>query len=65
MRAKYYTRFLLKSADIGMADEYSGVVEVNHSRNRVLEPREIEALLAQNFELDAEEVEVLNWSRLH
>lgn len=65
MRTKFYTRFLLRSAEQCEADEYSGVVEVKHTTGQVLEPDEIEALLAQNFELDAENVELLNWSRLH
>ena len=65
MRAKYYTRFLLRTADQDFADEYSGVVELNHEADRVLDPAEIEGLLAQNFEMAAENVELLNWSRLH
>jgi hypothetical protein len=65
MRAKYYTRFLLRSSEAGNADEYSGVVEVNHFTEQVLETTEIEELLAQNFHMDAEHVELLNWSRLH
>ncbi len=65
MRAKYYTRFLLRSSERGCADEYSGVVELNQFTDQVLETTEIEALLAQNFHLDAEHVELLNWSRLH
>ncbi len=65
MRAKYYTRFLLRSADEGFADEYSGVVELNTAANQVLDPTEIEELLAKNFEMEAENVELLNWSRLH
>lgn len=67
MRTKYYTRFLLRSAAQfdDEADEYSGVVEVKHSHDQVLEAGEIEALLAQNFEMDVENVELLNWSRLH
>ena len=65
MRAKYYTRFLLCSEDPGFADEYSGVVELNQAVDQVLEPREIEALLAQNFQRDEGEVELLNWSRVH
>ena len=65
MRAKYYTRFLLRSAKENFADEYSGVVELNQAQNQVLDPAEIEALLAQNFDMDAEHVELLNWSRLH
>ena len=65
MRAKYYTRFLLRSDEQGFADEYSGVVEVNAAAEQVLDTVEIEALLAKNFEMEAENVELLNWSRLH
>ena len=65
MRAKYYTRFLLRSVEQGFADEYSGVVELNHPADQVLDPAEIEALLAKNFEMEVDSVELLNWSRLH
>ena len=65
MHAKYYTRFLLKSAAGAEADEYTGVVELNQPANTVLDPQEIEAILAKNFNLDANEVELLNWSRVH
>ena len=65
MHAKYYTRFLLKSNDAGVADEYTGVVELNQPANTVLDPQEIEAILATNFNLDAHDVELLNWSRVH
>ena len=65
MRVKYYTRFLLRSAEEHVADEYSGVVELNHAQGYVLDPIEIETLLAQNFEMPEENVELLNWSRLH
>ena len=65
MHAKYYTRFLLKSGEAEYADEYTGVVELNHPANTVLDPAEIEAILAKNFNLEANEVELLNWSRVH
>ncbi|MCC7257922.1 MAG: hypothetical protein IT486_06090 [Gammaproteobacteria bacterium] len=65
MHAKYYTRFLLKAGDPGLADEYTGVVELNQPANTVLDPQEIEAILARNFNLEATDVELLNWSRVH
>jgi hypothetical protein len=65
MRAKYYTRFLLRSSEQTAADEYSGVVELNHGAEQLLDPNEIEELLAKNFQMEAEHVELLNWSRLH
>jgi hypothetical protein len=65
MRAKYYTRFLLRSDGSGFADEYTGVVELNQAVDQVLEPKEIEELLAENFQRNEDEVELLNWSRIH
>jgi hypothetical protein len=65
MSTKYYTRFLLRGAEPGFADEYSGVVEVAHGVDQVLEPREIEAMLARNFQREEDAVELLNWSRIH
>jgi len=65
MHAKYYTRFLLKSGNAGDADEYTGVVELNQPANTVLDPQEIETILAKNFNLEANDVELLNWSRVH
>ncbi len=65
MLAKYYTRFLLRSTEEEYADEYSGVVELNHDNGRLLDPSEIEALLADNFQREIDDVELLNWSRLH
>lgn len=65
MHAKYYTRFLLKSGEAELADEYTGVVELNQPANTVLDPQEIEAILARNFNLEVNDVELLNWSRVH
>ncbi|MGI9331419.1 MAG: hypothetical protein ACR2QB_11980 [Gammaproteobacteria bacterium] len=65
MRKKFYTRFLMRSEDEGFSDEYSGVVEVSAPQDQVLDPIEIEVLLAKNFQMEADDIELLNWSRLH
>lgn len=65
MRKKFYTRFLMRSEDEGFSDEYSGVVEVSAPQDQVLDPVEIEVLLARNFQMEADDIELLNWSRLH
>ena len=65
MGTKYYTRFLLQTADAAEVDEYSGVVELQAQERSVLDPKEIEALLASSFDLESEQVELLNWSPLH
>ena len=64
MRKKYYTHFLLNEHK-GGCSEYSGVVEINRLAQHEFESEEIQTLLAQNFDLEAEEVTVLDWSRLH
>ena len=64
MRKKYYTHFLLNERK-GNCSEYSGVVEINRLAQHEFEGDEIQTLLAQNFDLEAEEVTVLDWSRLH
>ncbi len=65
MTTKYYTRFLLQPEDAAEADEYSGVVEVQASEDAVLDSKQIEALLASSFDLESEQVQLLNWSPLH
>jgi hypothetical protein len=65
MGTKYYTRFLLQAVDATEVDEYSGVIELQAANQSVLEPQEIEALLASSFDLDSEQVQLLNWSPLH
>jgi hypothetical protein len=65
MGTKYYTRFLLQAVDETEVDEYSGVVELQVGNQSVLDPKEIEALLASSFDLDTEQVQLLNWSPLH
>ncbi|MDP6437636.1 MAG: hypothetical protein QF790_02885 [Gammaproteobacteria bacterium] len=65
MGTKYYTRFLLQTVDTQEVDEYSGVVELQAAEQSVLDPREIEALLASSFDLESDQVQLLNWSPLH
>ena len=65
MGIKYYTHFVLTgdSAE-GSDQEFSGVVEVNHATESAYETKEIEALLARNFDLASKDVRLINWSRL-
>jgi hypothetical protein len=65
MGTKYYTRFLLQTVDTSEVDEYSGVVELQATQKAVLETQEIEALLASSFDLESDQVQLLNWSPLH
>ena len=65
MGTKYYTRFLLQTVDAEEVDEYSGVVELQVAEQSVLDTKEIEALLANSFDLESDQVQLLNWSPLH
>jgi hypothetical protein len=65
MGVKYYTHFVLTGeATEGSDQEFSGVVEVNQATEQRFETREIEALLARNFDLRSGEVRLINWARL-
>ena len=65
MGVKYYTHFVLTGESaVGPDQEFSGVVEVSQPTEQAFETREIEALLARNFDLHSGDVRLLNWSRL-
>jgi hypothetical protein len=65
MGVKYYTHFVLTGeAAEGKDQEFSGVVEVNQPTEYRYETKEIEALLARNFDLKSADVRLLNWARL-
>ena len=65
MGVKYYTHFVLTGeAAAGSDQEFSVVVEVNQATDQRYETKEIEALLARNFDLRSGDVRLINWARL-
>lgn len=64
MGNQFYAEFLLHAGPAGDAEEYSGVVEFSGDAE-VLDPRQIELLLARTFKRSEQEVELLGWSRVH
>lgn len=65
MGVKYYTHFVLTSTEADESDqEFSGVVEVSQATEELYDPRDIESLLAQNFDLQNGDLRLINWSRL-
>lgn len=65
MGVKYYTHFVLTGTEADDSDqEFSGVVEVSQATEELYDPRDIEALLAQNFDLQNGDLRLINWSRL-
>ena len=65
MSAKYYTQFILTDAEYRGGNEFSGVIELSHPMEQHTDSKEIEAILAQNFDLQSSAVKVVSWSRLH
>jgi hypothetical protein len=65
MSVKYYTHFVLTGTRVeGSDQEFSGVVEVNRATEQRFETKEIEALLARNFDLRSQDIRLINWARL-
>ena len=69
MSLKFYTRFV---ADLGRngasqrgPSEYTGIVELTTRDVVPTDPQRIAVLLARDLDLDAEEIRVLQWARLH
>lgn len=65
MSAKYYTQFILTDADYRDGNEFCGVVELNCPMAEDQDKRDIEAILATNFDLKKNAVKLVSWSRLH
>jgi uncharacterized protein YggU (UPF0235/DUF167 family) len=65
---KYYTHFVTsgsQSHSPSCSNEWSGVVELREPLSHARANRELRALLAQSFDLDSEDIRILNWARLH
>lgn len=65
MTAKYYTQFRLTEGHYRDGNEFSGIVELNQPIEPYCKASVIEALLAKNFDLNAQEIRLVSWARLH
>ena len=65
MSAKYYTQFILTDARYRDGNEFCGVVELSQPMEQDSDERDIEAILASNFDLKQSAVKLVSWSRLH
>ena len=65
MSANYYTQFILTGADYRGGNEFSGVIELSQPMDGDSDKRDIEAVLARNFDLNQSDVKLVSWSRLH
>jgi hypothetical protein len=65
MSVKYYTHFIAQSEGAVEYSEYRGVVELLDRAARVEGDRDIARMLAQSFDLDETDIQVLQWDHLH
>ncbi len=65
MSAKYYTHFIAQSEDAIEYNEYRGVVELLGQAASVEGDRDIARMLARSFDLEENDIQVLQWHQLH
>jgi hypothetical protein len=65
MSAKYYTHFIAQSEDAIEYSEYRGVVELLDRSAKVQGNRDIAKMLARSFDLEENDIQVLQWHQLH
>jgi hypothetical protein len=65
MSAKYYTHFIAQSEGAIEYSEYRGVVELLGHYGNVEGDRDIARMLARSFDLEENDIQVLQWDQLH
>jgi hypothetical protein len=65
MSLKYYTHFIAQSEGAVEYNEYRGVVELLDRTASVEGDRDIARMLARSFDLEENDIQVLQWDHLH
>lgn len=65
MSAKYYTHFIAQQDGAIEFSEYRGVVELLGQSGSVRGDRDIARVLARSFDLEENDIQVLQWHQLH
>jgi hypothetical protein len=65
MSLKYYTHFIAQSEGAIEYNEYRGVVELLDRSASVDGDRAIARMLARSFDLEENDIQVLQWDHLH
>ena len=65
MSVKYYTHFIAQSEGAIEYNEYRGVVELLDRSASVEGDRDIARMLARSFDLEENDIQVLQWDHLH
>ncbi len=63
--SKYYTHFIAGKDGHTPHGEWSAVVELSRPLRLAAEARELSQVLASSLDMEAGDICVLNWSRLH
>jgi hypothetical protein len=63
--SKYYTHFIAGKDGHSPRGEWSAVVELSRPLRTAAEARELSQVLASSLAMEAADICVLNWSRLH
>jgi len=65
MSLKYYTHFIAQSEGAIEYSEYRGVVELLGQSGNIEGDRDIVRVLARSFDLEENDIQVLQWDHLH
>lgn len=65
MSLNYYASFVIHQPGAEHVTQYSGVVELSQKLRRELSTQELARMLANNLDVDAGDVEVLQWGLIH
>jgi hypothetical protein len=65
MNAKYYTHFVAREPGSASYDEYRGVIELRSPTWRIYGEHKIAQMLAERFDLEEDEIKILEWQQLH
>ncbi len=65
MGAKFHTSFLVQDIGSSLCREVNAVVEVSRLPGAMLEQEDIEQILTDSLEIEAAELRLIHWSRLH
>lgn len=65
MESKYYTHFVLTEFEGSSFGEFTGVVHVDKSRRAGMGAEDARQMLAQNFDVDINDLHIIQFSQLH
>ncbi len=65
MDLKYYTHFVLTELGGGGFGEFTGVVHVDRVAASGMMAEDARRLLAENLDVDSDDVHVIHWAQLH